>query len=94
MLSKEQRRTVNGELLTPEEASQRLKVSAEQVRSLIRSGRLAAINVGTGKRRPLYRITAVALEDFLVHCHQPGPATRPGRSRRRPPVPDHFPDLR
>lgn len=45
------------ELLTPEEAARRLKVTAEQVRSLIRRGELAAINVGTGPKRPLYRIT-------------------------------------
>jgi len=82
------------ELFTPGEAAERLKVSTEQVRTLIRHGRLAAINVGTGPKRPLYRIPAQALQDFLSSRHQPGPAVRPHQFKRRPPVHDHFPNLR
>jgi len=37
----------------------------EQVRNLIRHGRISAVNVGTGKKRPLYRIKQQALDDFL-----------------------------
>lgn len=80
-------------LLTPNEAAERLKVTAEQVRSLIRKGHLAAINVGTGPKRPLYRITSQALQDFLSRRLRPGSSLhRP--ARRPPPVQDHFPDLR
>ena len=48
-------------LLTPDEAALRLRVSAEQVRALIRRGKLSAVNVGGGSKRPLYRITEQAL---------------------------------
>ena len=80
-------------LLTPDEAAQFLKVSAEQIRTLIRRGVLSAVNVGTGKSRPLYRIPRKALEEFLagrtltrVSAHSP-------QFKRRPPVPDHFAHL-
>ena len=59
------------QLLTPNEAAVKLKVTPEQIRSLIRNGQLAAINVGTGMKRPLYRITQQALDDFLNHRYQP-----------------------
>lgn len=81
-------------LLTPEEAAHLLRVTAEQVRSLIRRGQLAAINVGCGAKRPLYRISQEAMQDFLSKRFQSGPAVQPGRFRRLPPVQDHFPDLR
>ena len=82
------------ELLTPDEAARRLKVTAEHVRALIRSGRLSAINIGTGPKRPLYRIPASALGEFLSSRHHAGGTTRPRRSKRLPPVEDHFPHLR
>ena len=82
------------QLLTPEEAANELKVSAEQVRALIRTDRLPAINVGTGKKRPLYRITRQDLEDFLTDRYQPHRGRRQRRFRRLPPVEDHFPELR
>lgn len=82
------------ELLTPEEAAKKLKVTAEQVRALIRNGRLPAINLGTGKKRPLYRITRQDLEDFLTDHYQPQRSHRRRRFKRLPPVEDHFPKLR
>ncbi len=82
------------QLLTPEEAARELKVSAEQVRALIRKGRLPAVNLGTGKKRPLYRITRQDLEDFLMHRYQPQRGRPHRRFRRLPPVEDHFPKLR
>jgi excisionase family DNA binding protein len=80
--------------LTPEEAAETLRVSAEQVRCLIRTRQLAAINVGTGPKRPLYRITTQAVQEFLSRRWLPGPATKPRRFMRRPSVQDHFPDLK
>ena len=82
------------DLFTPKEAAQRLKITAEQVRSLIRKGQLAAVNVGTGLKRPLYRVTGDALREFLARRWQPGPATRPRRAKQHPPVQDHFATLR
>ena len=84
----------DNDLLTPDEAARRLRVTAEHVRALIRSGRLAAINVGTGPKRPLYRIPFCDLRDFLSNRHQPAQTTRPPRFKRLPPVEDHFPHLR
>ena len=81
------------ELLTPEEAAQLLKVTAEQVRMLIRKRQIAAINVGCGPRRPLYRITRQAMRDFVSQRFQPGPAVQPGQFSWRPPISDHFPNL-
>jgi len=81
-------------LLTPEEVSRRLRVTSEQVRNLIRQGRISAVNVGAGKKRPLYRIRQQALDDFLDNSRQksqPGPKKR---FRRLPHGPDFFPDLK
>ena len=80
-------------LLTPEEAAAYLKVSAEQVRSLIRRGLLPATNVGTGSKRPLYRIKRQALEDFLTDRTQESGSTSVRRFRPRPPVRDFFSQL-
>ena len=85
---------MDGPLSTPEDVAEILRVTAEQVRCLIRKRELAAINVGTGSKRPLYRITQQALQEFFSRRWQPGPAVRPRPSRRHPPVRDHFPDLR
>jgi excisionase family DNA binding protein len=79
-------------LFTPGEVAQQLRVTAEQVRSLIRAGKLVAINVGTGPKRPLYRITPEALEEFLARrAQQVEPVL--SMNRRLPAVPDFFPDL-
>ncbi len=85
---------VDGKLLTPTEAAQQLRVTPEQVRSLIRQGQLAAVNVGTGAKRPLYRITAEALREFVSCRGRLGPLARSRRPMRRPSVRDHFPDLK
>ena len=82
-----------GELLTPKDVARRLRVTDEQVRALIRKGELAAINVGTGSKRPLYRITGQALRDFLSRRWQPGRAAPRKHRRSLPVVPDFFPDL-
>ena len=81
--------------MTPNDIGKRLRVTAEQVRCLIRKGELAAINVGTGPKRPLYRITPQALDNLLSRRYQPGRSGRPRRaSKRHPLVPDFFADLR
>ena len=81
-------------MLTPDEAAQQLRVTAEQIRSLIRKGRLSAVNVGAGKKRPLYRITPQALQDFLENGLQAVPSQPEKRFKQSPPVQDFFPDLK
>jgi excisionase family DNA binding protein len=87
-------RPATAQLLTPQEIAERLQVTPEQVRSLIRSGRLVAINVGTGPKRPCYRITHRAFNDFLERKSGSAQPTHRKRPRRSVPVPDFFPDLR
>ena len=82
------------QLLTPDEAAEQLRVTAEQVRCLIRGGQLAAINVGLGQKRPLYRITTQALQDFCYRPHHPERTVQKKAFKPRPPVPDLFPDLK
>ena len=81
-------------LLTPSDVAARLKVTAEQVRSLIRSGRLRAVNVGTGKKRPLYRITGETLEEFLAGRPNDQVSKSRHAIKRLGRVPDFFPTLR
>lgn len=81
-------------LLTPAEVAEDLRVSAEHVRCLIRSGELSAIDVSAGSKRPLYRIRREALVEYMRQEDQPKRPTIPRRSIRRPPVPDLFPDVR
>lgn len=84
----------NQSLLTPTDVAQELRVTAEQVRSLIRKGELSAVNIGTGQKRPLYRISRQALDEFLSRRWRPQQANRRRRTRARMPVPDQFPHLR
>jgi excisionase family DNA binding protein len=84
----------NGNMLTPDEVAEQLRITAEQVRNLIRKGRISAINVGTGSKRPLYRISPKALDEFLINgCQSIQPVQRK-KFTRLPPVPDFFPDLK
>lgn len=81
----------NGRLLTPGEAAEYLHVSPEQIRTLIRKGQIAASNVGAGSKRPLYRITQQALDDFLGRRWQPTPTIHMKKFKRLPRAPDFFP---
>ena len=81
-------------ILTPNEVAILLRVTSEQVRNLIRQHRLPAINVGTGKKRPLYRIKRQAFDDFLNNSSPRNQAGPKKKFRRLPPGPDFFPDLR
>ena len=92
--TKEQSVLIKEQLLTPNEASIILKVTSEQVRNLIRRGQISAINVGTGKKRPLYRITHRALNDFLNARYKPGPEIQNKKSKRLDLVRDFFPGLK
>jgi excisionase family DNA binding protein len=82
------------QLFTPNEAAVKLKVTPEQIRSLIRKGQLSAVNVGTGTKRPLYRITQQALDDFLNHRYQPTLTIHKKKFKRLAQVQDFFPGLK
>ena len=89
----EQPELAMADLATVDEVAVRLRVTAEQIRCLVRRGHLAAISVGTGKERPLYRFTSQAIEEFQQRRWQPDPAARVRRSHRRPPIRNHFTSL-
>ncbi len=86
--------TSSDQMLTVKEVSTRLKVSSEQVRTLIRQGQISAVNVGAGKKRPLYRITHEALGDFMKPGQKTDPQIHIKKSRPLPPAPDLFPHLK
>ncbi|MFC1764558.1 helix-turn-helix domain-containing protein [Planctomycetota bacterium] len=86
--------TTDEQVLTVSEVSSQLKVSEEQVRTLIRQGKLAAINVGSGKKRPLYRIPQEALTNFKNPKVQPSPLQKRIKPKHHSTVPDFFPGLR
>ena len=80
-------------MLTPDEAARYLKVSAEQVRSLIRRGLLPAVNVSTGSKRALYRIKRETLDEFLTERSAGVRTSFARRFKLRPPVQDFFAQL-
>ena len=95
MVEKDEKVTGNdGRLLTPGEVARYLHVSPEQVRTLIRKGQIAASNVGAGSKRPLYRMTQQALDDFLDRRWRPSPAIRKKKFKQFAPAPDFFPHLK
>ena len=82
------------QLFTPNEVAAKLKVTPEQIRCLIRKGQLSAVNVGTGPKRPLYRITQPALKDFLCRRQQPRSTKQSKKFKQDAPAPDFFPHLK
>lgn len=70
---------------TPPQIAERLKVAPERVIAWIRSGKLRAVNVGSGQLKPRYRVAEDDLDALLrslaVAPHTPRP-TRARRQRR------------
>jgi excisionase family DNA binding protein len=69
--------------LTPPEVAERLGVSPERIIGWIRSGKLRAVNIGDGSRRPRFRISPDRLGDFLRSREVIPPAEPAPRQRRR-----------
>jgi excisionase family DNA binding protein len=67
-------------LLTVRDVAEWLAVGDEAVCGLIAAGTLKAVNVGLGKKKPRWRITPEALEQFLA-ARTAGAA--PGKPSRR-----------
>jgi excisionase family DNA binding protein len=56
-------------LLTPEAVATMLDCSLSSVYARIKDGRLRAVQLGAeGSKRPTYRISRDALQDFLAAC--------------------------
>ncbi len=53
-------------LLTLNEVAERLRVSLRTVREYVRTGSLPALNIGTGRVRPLWRVDEIELETWLT----------------------------
>ncbi|WP_405883612.1 helix-turn-helix domain-containing protein [Streptomyces sp. NBC_01384] len=54
-----------GGFLTTGEVARHIGGTSQHVRQLIKSGRLAAIDIAKGNGRPRFRIAEAALADFL-----------------------------
>ena len=65
---------------TPAEAAEILRCSADHVRALSASGRLAATNISLGNRRAKWIISANAIDMLLT------PPTPPTRRKQPPPT--------
>jgi excisionase family DNA binding protein len=85
--------TVDSQFLTPKQAAIKLQVTAEQIRSLIRQGRLEAVNIGTGSKRPLYRISKTKLEEFINRPFKLKIKAKRTYHKKLQPVPDFFSDI-
>ena len=69
------------------EAAEKLGVSDETILAHIHAGRLLAVNVGTGPKRPWWRITPEAIEQFVkLRTSEPAAPQPRRRSRTRKPV--------
>lgn len=54
-----------GDYLTTGEVARRIGGTSQHVRQLIKSGRLAAIDIAKGHGRPRFRVSEAALAEFL-----------------------------
>jgi excisionase family DNA binding protein len=80
----------NLDLFTVAEVAKRLSVQDDVILGHIRSGRLAAVNVGLGSRRPRWRISTESLEQFLALRTSVGQPEKPRRRRKRQEVVTEF----
>jgi excisionase family DNA binding protein len=71
-------------MLTPPAVAERLGIDAHKVVAWIAAGQLMAVNVSDGAKRPRWRITAAALEQFLLKRQSKPAATPPIKRRRQP----------
>ena len=65
------------------EIAELLQVNQTKVLSWINGGHLEAVNVGSGSKRPRYRISQACLDDFLKKRTKDKPV-RPTRRRKQP----------
>lgn len=78
--------------MTPPEVGRLLRVAPETVVGWIRSGELRGVNVGSGAKRPRFRVSAEALADFELR-RTVRPPVKPVRRRKRlEHVKNYFPE--
>lgn len=68
-------------LLTVASAAERLTTSPDHVLNLIRAGKIKAVNVGRGLKRPRWRIAPEALKQFTGGRETSTPKARTRRSK-------------
>jgi len=69
-------------LLSPPQVARELQVTPERIISWIRAGRLRAVNLSEGAKRPRFRIDRDDLEMFL-RTREVAPRPKPQRRRRK-----------
>jgi excisionase family DNA binding protein len=73
-------RAENG-MLTVAGAAERLTTSPDHVLNLIRAGKIKAVNVGRGPKRPRWRIAPDVLKEFTVGRETSTPKARTRRKK-------------
>ncbi|MGY2986484.1 MULTISPECIES: helix-turn-helix domain-containing protein [unclassified Bradyrhizobium] len=63
------------QLLTPQEAAERLAITVEQLHDLVHDGEIAYIAVGRGSKRPRRRFTEQDLSDFIEQRRRREPSS-------------------
>lgn len=58
----------SGGYLTTGEVAKRIRGTTQHVRELIKSGRLAAIDIASGNSRPRFRVSEDSLTNFLTEA--------------------------
>jgi excisionase family DNA binding protein len=76
--------------LTTSEVANLLRVSPDRVRQLIRSGELAALDMGSPSR-PRFVVLPAHVREF-ARKRSPAVPPKPARRRRRPVGTDYYPD--
>jgi len=76
---------------TPPRLAKRWGIKVQRILQWIRSGQLAAVNLGDGRLRPRWKIPPSAIEAFeSVRASRPAPKPAPRRRRKDPSVIEFF----
>ena len=75
--------------LSPAEVARYLRIGPDRIRSLIRTGQLGAVNVGSAGR-PRFVVLPAHLATF-IEANTAAPPARPKRRRKPPLMVDFFP---
>jgi hypothetical protein len=70
---------------TPPKLAKAWGLKAETILRWIRSGELVAFNVSAPGRRPRWKITEQAIEDFIAKRSAKPPTPKAGRRKKRDP---------
>ena len=79
---------------TPPQAAKPLQLDPDYLRDEIRAGRLRAVQLGRGTKRPRYRIPESAIQEWLKGREVQPPAPKPRRKRKERPEVDYVAMMR